>query len=151
MTPYDIYGVWTIAPEENCPPDNCPLDDCLPDYCPRTVAPEDNCAERKLPRDIYPLGKLPPDNCPPDNCPLEDCSRKITPKIIAHLTIFPWKLAPRKIVFRIFVAYIIPPRKTATRMICPKDKLHTVYFSPRIRNRSILVNSSFHLFSFFVV
>ena len=43
------------------------------------------------------------------------------------------------------------PRKTAPKENCPTDKLHPIYFSPRIRNRSTLIDSCFLLFSFFVV
>ena len=43
------------------------------------------------------------------------------------------------------------PTKTAPKENCPMDKLHPIYFSPRIRNRSTLIDSCFLLFSFFVV
>ena len=65
----------TIASEENCSPDNCP---------PRTVAPEDNYPPPRPPPIIVP-GLLLPGSYSKDNCPL---------------TIYPWKLPPRNIAFR---------------------------------------------------
>ena len=99
--------------------------------------PPDNCSREKL---------FPGQVSRKENCPLDDCSRKITQKIIA-----PWKLPQGKMPFGWFVAYIIPPRKTAPRNIVLRINYTLYNFSPRIRSRSTLVDSCFLLFSFFVV
>ena len=107
----------------------------------RTIAPEDNC-----PRIIAPLTIPSEENFPLKNRPLDDCSRTVSPKIIA-----PWQYPTGnghrgKLSFGRFVVYIVTPRKTASQERCPKDKLHTIYFSPRIRNLSTLIDSCFLLF-----
>ena len=158
IEPPDNNGVRTIVSEENCPPgnclpDNCPMDDCPPDHFPQTIASEENCA---LPaRIIAPRTISPEDNCPrgtllPAWLPPDYCSRKITPRVIA-----PWQYptgnCPRgKLPFGWFVVYIIAPRKTVPQEYCSTDKLQPI-FSPRIRNRSTLIDSWFLLFSVFVV
>ena len=126
-----IYRVRTIAPEENCLPDNPPAwltSDCYP---------LDNCSREKL---------FPVQVFPKENCPLDDCSQKITQKIIA-----PWKLPRGKMPFEWFLAYIISPRKTASRNIVLRINYTLHNFSPRIRSRTTSVDSCFLLFSFFVV
>ena len=164
-------GVQTIAPRkfpDNCPLDNCPLDNCPPDCCPsdnclrgqlppkkivpwiiapRAITPEENCPLGILPpRVIAPWmtvpGLLPPDNYHKDNCPL---------------TIYPWKLPPRKTAF-----WIICRLHNCPLVKCPRGKLSSRkivlrinytrdIFSPRIRSCSTLTDSCFLLFSFFVV
>ena len=81
-------------PPDDCPLNNYPLDDCPPIIVlriitPRIIAPEENWSPDNLPpRIIAPWmiapGLLLPDNHPKDNCPL---------------TIYLWKLPPRKIAF----------------------------------------------------
>ena len=93
-----------------------------------------------------PRGKLPP-----DNYPLDDGSQKITPKIIAAWQYPSGNCLWGKLLFGWFVAYIIPPRKTAPRNIVLRINYTLYNFSPRIRSRSTLVDSCFLLFSFFVV
>ena len=101
-----------------------------------TVAPEEN---------------FPPNNYPRGQLLLNYCSPTITPKIIA-----PWQYTPGncprgKLTFGWFMAYIVAPRTNGPEENYPVGKLHSRYFSPRIRNCSTLTDSCFLLFSFFVV
>ena len=98
-----------------------------PDNCPPDNFPLDNCLPDYCPHKIAPKKENSPrtiaseENRPPDNCPQDDCSRKINPKDNCPLTISSWKLPASS------------------------------FFSPRIRNRTTLIDSCFLLFSFFVV
>ena len=97
-------------------------------------------------------GQLPSRKiAPKENCPLDDCSWKIASKDNCPLTIYPWKLPPRKIAFPMICLLHNCPKENCPQEHCPKDKLHTIYFSSRIRIRSTLIDSCFLLFSFFVV
>ena len=124
-------ALWMIAPRKIASEDNCPRRKLSPrTIAPRTISPMEN----------YPRGKLPPRIIvPSDNCPLDDCARKITSKIIA-----PWQYPHGNcswVPFGWFVLRNIVPRVNYTRYI----------FSPKIKNRSTLIDSCFLLFSFFVV
>ena len=130
---FDTNGVWAIFPKENCLLDNCTLDDCPKDYflpgqlLPRIIAPEENC----------PPGWLPPGWLLPENYPKD---------------IWPLAIPPRncnQVPFGWFVAYIIAPWKTPPRNIVHRINYTQYIFSPRIRNRSTLIDSCFLLFSFF--
>ena len=114
---------------------------------PRMIAPTLLPPRKIAPRIITPWmiapGLLLPDNYPKDNCPL---------------TISPWKLPPRKTAFRMICRlYNSPSDKWPRGKLpplqenCPEDKLHPIYFSPKIGKRSTLIDSCFLLFSFFVV
>ena len=94
----------------------------------------------KLPPGWLSHGKLPlritfhKENCPrgklpPDNYPLDDGSQKITPKIIAAWQYPSGNCLWGKLLFGWFVAYIIPPRKTAPRNIVPRINYTRYIFS----------------------
>ena len=112
----------------------------------RTIAPDKNYPSDNCPADNYPQGKLAPRKIASDSCPLHDCSHKITPKINA-IWQYPSGNSPRG---KQQFFGIILPRKTSPGTLS-RNRLHTIYFSPRIRNRSTLVDSCFLLLSFFVV
>ena len=114
--------------------------------CIRDLGCPDNCPRGKLPPlwKIAPYmiasGLLIPDNYLKDNCPV---------------TISPWKLLPRKTVFRIICCLHNCPRKTAPlpfpQKTVPRINYARFIFYPRTRNRSTFISSCFLLFSFFVV
>ena len=100
------------------------------------------------PPDNYPRGKLhpqtitPEENCPQTVVPLDDCTWTITPKIIAS-----WKLPPRKIVFRMNCClHNCRKENCPPKNIVPRINYTQYIFSPRIRNRSTLINNCFLLF-----
>ena len=78
---------------------------------------------------------MPPRKLPQNNCPLYDCSRKITPKIIAPDNI-PLEIAAS---FKFEIGNsddLSRPRSIVARIN------YTRYiFSPRIKNRSTLIDS----------
>ena len=99
---------------------------------PRIISSLDNCFRGKLPPGWFPPGWLLPENYPKD--------------------IWPLAIPPRncnQVPFGWFVAYIIAPWKTPPRNIVHRINYTQYIFSPRIRNRSTLIDSCFLLFSFF--
>ena len=128
--------------------DNCSLDNCPPDYWPQRQLPPRKIAPQLINReDNYPRGELSTwmiapglllsENYPKDNCPL---------------TIYPWKLPPKEIAFRMIFrlhhcsSHKWPRAKLPSRKIIPRISYTRHYFSPRIRNCSILTDICFLLF-----
>ena len=95
-----------------------------------------------LPPEQLPPGLLLPDNYPKGNCPL---------------TISPWKLPSKKMAFRMIYRQHNCPSdkwhwgKLSPRKMVPMINYNRYIFSPRIRNRSTLIDGCVLLFSFFVV
>ena len=131
---------WNFITYIPCP-DNCSRGKLPPGQPPCMIdlglLPPGQLLPRKIiPRTSVPQGKLPPgrllsENYSKNNCPLE--------------------IARGKMPFEWFLAYIISPRKTASRNIVLRINYTLHNFSPRIRSRTTSVDSCFLLFSFFVV
>ena len=104
---------------------------------PRFINPEDNYPQGEFPPWMIAPGLLLPENYTKDNCPL---------------TIYPWKLPPKEIVFwMIFRLHNCssdkcPRAKLLNRKIIPRISYTRHIFSPRIRNCSILTDICFLLF-----